>query len=77
MSTDTPHTPAAIPADETSEHLGLKLVLLTALLYLFIVSVKLLGSSFKLFGADLAETIFNTTADPLVGLFVGLLATSL
>jgi sodium-dependent phosphate cotransporter len=77
MSTVVPQSPAAIPAEETSEHLGWKLFLLATLLYLFIVSVQLLGSSFKLFGAGLAETIFNTTADPIVGLFVGVLATSL
>ncbi len=40
----------------------LKLVLLAALLYLFILSITLLGSAFKLFGKDFAQTIFQATS---------------
>ncbi len=46
-------------------------------LYLFILSITLLGSAFKLFGKDFAETLLQTTANPFVGLFVGILATSI
>jgi len=46
-------------------------------LYLFILSITLLGSAFKLFGADFAETLLTTTANPFVGLFIGILATSI
>jgi sodium-dependent phosphate cotransporter len=77
MNTTRSSLPAAAVEENQPGFTSLKLAFLVFLLYLFIVSVKLLGSSFKLFGADLAETIFNTTADPLVGLFVGILATSL
>lgn len=54
-----------------------KLLALAALLFLFLVSIKLLGSSFKLFGKDLADAIFTGTSNPLVALVIGLLATSL
>ena len=54
-----------------------KLLALAALLFVFLVSIKLLGSSFKLFGNDLAHAIFEGTSNPLVALVIGVLATSL
>ena len=53
-----------------------KLLLLAALIYIFILSISLLGGAFKLFGTEFAETIFHATASPVVGLMIGLLATS-
>jgi len=50
--------------------------LLFGFLYLFLFSVGLLGSSLKLFGADFAETLLRTTSNPIVGLFIGILVTS-
>jgi len=46
-------------------------------LYLFILSITLLGAAFKLFGKEFAETLLATTSNPLVGLFIGILATSI
>ena len=46
-------------------------------LYLFIFSIDLMGSSLKLFGKGFAETLIANTSHPLVGLFMGILATSL
>jgi len=46
-------------------------------LYLFILSITLLGDGFKLFGKGFAETLLNTTSNPIVGLFIGILATSI
>ncbi|KPL18228.1 MAG: hypothetical protein AMJ92_09085 [candidate division Zixibacteria bacterium SM23_81] len=46
-------------------------------LYLFLVSVRLLGTGFKMFGAGFAERLISTTSNPFIGLFVGILATSL
>ncbi len=46
-------------------------------LYVFILSINLLGHAFKLFGRDLAVTLLQTTEDPFLGLFLGMLATSL
>ncbi|MAE62391.1 MAG: hypothetical protein CMJ49_13675 [Planctomycetaceae bacterium] len=49
-----------------------------ALLYLFLISIGLMGASFKMFGKDLADQIFKFTDDsPIRGLFIGILATSL
>lgn len=50
---------------------------LLALTYVFLLAIRLMGSSFKLFGAGFAEQIISYTTFPLVGLFIGILATSL
>ncbi len=47
------------------------------LLYLFLVSIGLMSHAFKLFGGDLATQMIQTTASPLAGLCIGILATSL
>ncbi|MEN8191817.1 MAG: Na/Pi symporter [Bacteroidota bacterium] len=46
-------------------------------LYLFFLSLQLMGGSMKLFGKDMAKTLIQTTANPFVGLFIGILATSI
>lgn len=46
-------------------------------LYIFILSITLLGMALKLFGRDFAEALITTTSNPLVGLFIGILATSI
>lgn len=53
-----------------------KLLLLLGLVYLFILSISLLGESFKLFGKDFTETIFQATSNPIVGLMLGILSTA-
>ena len=52
------------------------MLLLLALLYLFFLSISLMGASFKFFGHGFAERLLTTTANPFVGLFIGVLATS-
>ena len=47
------------------------------LLFVFLLGVKGLGDGFKLLGRDLIEGFFTATEDPIVGLVVGLLATTL
>ncbi|MBN3039851.1 MAG: Na/Pi symporter [Candidatus Omnitrophica bacterium] len=54
-----------------------KLIIVALLLYSFLVSISLLGKAFKGFGSGFAEALLNTTANPFVGLFIGILATSL
>ncbi len=54
-----------------------RLIFLLALLYTFFVSIALMGASFKFFGAGFAEQLLSSTANPFVGLFIGVLATSL
>lgn len=46
-------------------------------LYVFAISVTLMGSSFKLMGRDAAEAILRWADNPFLGLLVGLLMTSL
>tara|TARA_Y100000310_G_scaffold345817_1_gene470430 strand:+ start:11279 stop:11554 length:276 start_codon:yes stop_codon:yes gene_type:complete len=52
-------------------------ILLTIILYLFLLSIQLMGNAFKLFGADFAERLILFTTNPFVGLFIGILATSI
>jgi solute carrier family 34 (sodium-dependent phosphate cotransporter) len=54
-----------------------QLIGLVLILYIFLVSIGLLGDSFKLFGKDLAHQLIEMTSNPLVGLFAGILATTL
>ena len=54
-----------------------RLIFLLGLLYVFFVSISLMGASFKFFGAGFAEQLLLSTANPFVGLFIGVLATSL
>lgn len=60
-----------------ANNVALKLLATAGLLYIFILSITLLGESFKLFGSGFAETIFRATSNPVVGLMIGLLTTSL
>ena len=53
------------------------LIFLLLFLYLFLFSLELMGTSLKMFGKGMAEKIIETTTNPLVGLFIGILATSL
>ena len=58
-------------------HLNLfNIVFLLLSLYLFLFSLELMGTSLKMFGKGLATTLIATTTNPLVGLFIGILATS-
>ena len=46
-------------------------------LYLFFFSLQLMGDALKLFGKDFAERLITSTSNPIVGLFIGILATSI
>ncbi|MFQ5902289.1 MAG: Na/Pi symporter [Candidatus Binatia bacterium] len=54
-----------------------RIIQLIAFLYLFLFSISLMGASLKMFGKGFAETMIASTSVPLVGLFIGILATSL
>src|ERR671924_674495 len=54
-----------------------KLLTIAACLYLFIVGIGAMGHALKLFGKGFSEQLLQTTASPFVGLFIGILATSL
>lgn len=55
----------------------LRLAAMFGLLYLFVLSITLLGGSFKLAGREFAESIFSAASNPMVGLIIGLLATAI
>jgi len=51
--------------------------LFLAALYLFFASIDLMSAAFKLAGSDFARTLISTAADPVAGLIIGFLTTSL
>lgn len=55
---------------------SVRIFILFLSVYLFFVSIKLMGSGFKLLGKEFAESLIAATTNPLVGLFIGILATS-
>lgn len=79
MPTDTPTGTQAVRGLRAPAPLVrlLRIIYVAAVLYVFLVSIKLLGSGFKMFGADFAEQLIATTSDPFIGLFIGILATSI
>ncbi len=48
-----------------------------ALLYLFFASIELMSEAFRLTGRGFAEQLVSTASDPVAGLIIGFLATSL
>lgn len=69
--------PAAPPVAARPAQVWLRLAVVLALLYLFLVGVKGLESGIKAFGADFADRLFETVSSPVAGLFAGILATVL
>lgn len=55
----------------------LRVILLAIVLYAFLVSIQLLGISLRLSGRGFAEQLMVSTANPIVGLLMGILVTSL
>ncbi len=55
----------------------IKAIFVILTIYLFLLSIKLLGHSFKLFGKGFAETMIQMTSNPFAGLIIGIVATSL
>jgi len=62
--------------DQRKKHIANFLTVVT-LLYLFLLSIKLLGISFNLFGGDFAERLVCSCSNPFVGLFIGILTTAI
>jgi sodium-dependent phosphate cotransporter len=60
-----------------SFHTAKRILLLIVILYLFILSIQLMGGSFKMMGKGFAETLIETTSNPVVGLLIGILVTSI
>ncbi|MDP6629214.1 MAG: Na/Pi symporter [Candidatus Marinimicrobia bacterium] len=55
----------------------IKIAGILAILYLFLVSIGMIGAGFKGLGRGFAEQLMTGDAAPLIGLFIGILATSL
>lgn len=55
----------------------LKFVFLALILYLFLLSIELMGSAMKGMGEGFAESLISTTSNPFIGLLIGILATSI
>jgi sodium-dependent phosphate cotransporter len=54
-----------------------RILVVLAFLIVFLVGIKLLGSSFKMVGKDTAKSLFEGLNNPFAGLAVGILATVL
>jgi len=54
-----------------------RVLFLGTLLYGFLTSIGLLSKAFKMFGGGLVDDIIRSASNPIVGLFVGILATTL
>ncbi|RME30053.1 MAG: Na/Pi cotransporter family protein, partial [Candidatus Zixiibacteriota bacterium] len=76
--TEVPTAPARWKVHARSNGLLLaRLAGVLLLLYLFIISIHLLGDSFKIAGKGFAAQVLSVTDNPLVGLLIGLLATAI
>ncbi len=71
--------PPATPEARKPDRRDTVLAVLQTLFYLFVflAGVKGLGDGFKLLGEDLLGSFFRATGDPMVGLMVGILATTM
>lgn len=69
----------ATPTDAPSRSVPtpLRALLVVGLLYLFLIGISLLESGITALGSDVQEELFASVANPLAGLFVGILATVL
>ncbi len=72
----TSQPPEASPSARLASLL-LNFLILLGLLYIFLLSIALFGAAFKLVGKEFSQQLISTTSNPVVGLMIGLLATSL
>jgi solute carrier family 34 (sodium-dependent phosphate cotransporter) len=56
---------------------AIRVAALVAVLYGFLVSIGMIGRAFKLFSGGFIGDLIQSASDPLIGLFVGILVTSL
>lgn len=65
------------PSSPSLQRILLNILILAALLYIFLFAIALFGSAFKLVGKGFSQHLIATTTNPVIGLLIGLLATSL
>ncbi|HUP43421.1 MAG TPA: Na/Pi symporter, partial [Thermoanaerobaculia bacterium] len=68
---------ARAPAPHSPWRRALGPLALVGLMFAFFLGLDLMGLAFKLFGKGFAEMLIERTANPFVGLLVGVLATTL
>lgn len=66
-----------IPSGASIGSIILRFIAIGALLYLFVLAITMLGASFKLMGKEFAKSLFYATSNPVAGLAIGILATSI
>ncbi|MCQ9207030.1 MAG: Na/Pi symporter [Omnitrophica bacterium] len=61
---------------KTAPHI-FRVIRVFVFVYIFLVSISLMSHAFKGFGTPFAEALISTTSNPFIGLFIGILATSI
>ena len=62
---------------KNSQIIALKTLSIIGALYLFLVGINGMSAAIKHMGSDVADSIFTTTSDPVIALFIGVFATVL
>ena len=65
------------PEPLTGTDMALRLLLLVAVLYFFLLGISLMGSSFKLIGGGTVGAVFQAIHHPIAALMVGMMGTAL
>jgi len=71
------HISDLAPGKTLGQHLWVRVSGLAVFLYGFLVSIGLLGKAFKMFSGGFVGDLIQSASNPFVGLFVGVLATTL
>ncbi len=73
------HGETSSPSGSSSspQRVLLNFVILAGLLYIFLLAIAMFGGAFKMAGKGFSEQLIATTTNPVIGLMIGLLATSL
>ena len=64
-------------ASPSVNNTAVSVIALVVLLYAFLVSIGMLGRAFKMFSGGFVGSLIESASNPLLGLFVGVLATTL
>ncbi|MEJ2580195.1 MAG: Na/Pi symporter [Acidobacteriota bacterium] len=68
---------AADTAIQFFRNTAVRVIALLAVLYGFLVSIGMIGKAFKMFSGGFVGELIQSASNPLIGLFVGILVTSL
>lgn len=77
VTAGTDGSPATTAPSKSRGRTILRLVLALGFLYVFLLSIDMMGGAFKLFGKGFAVGLIRNCSNPVVGLFIGIFATSL